>query len=87
MQIDFKRQGTFNALNDAQRWCKEHGISYGSTCARGPQCLLFGDWNIAKWHNLTDDERSQCIGTISGDTRNGPVTVYIKPEHEHRIKP
>ncbi|WP_321935555.1 hypothetical protein [Paraburkholderia sp. J8-2] len=46
-----------------------------------PSGLLFGkfDW-IAKWRNLTDDEREALHGTMSGDFREGPVVIFLKDE-------
>ncbi len=79
MQIQFNNEGTFEALYAAEAWCKEHGLSYGQSCATGPTGLLFGkyDW-IAKWRNLTQQERNELHGTMSGDFREGPVTITLK---------
>ena len=58
-----------------------------------PTGLLFGhyDW-IAKWRNLTPAERAQLHGTMSGDFREGPVVISLKPdavaEHgQHLVMP
>lgn len=37
-----------------------------------------GDVLIAKWHNLSAKERAECDGVMTGDFRNGPVTINIK---------
>jgi hypothetical protein len=36
-----------------------------------------GDWDIAKWHNLSNNDKRNLDGLIIGDKRNGPVTVLI----------
>jgi len=74
----FDQPVTFEACWAAERWCKENGISVGPSCACWPQRgLLDGDYQIAKWRNLTAQERAQCHGTMTGDMRNGPVHVSI----------
>lgn len=81
MRIEFKQPGTFQSLYAAEAWCREHGISFGQSCATGPTGLLFGhyDW-IAKWRNLSTKERSALHGTMSGDFREGPVIIDLKDD-------
>ncbi|WP_321820912.1 MULTISPECIES: hypothetical protein [unclassified Burkholderia] len=81
MRVEFNQKGTWAALDAARRWCRENGISVGQSCASGPSGLLFGkiDW-IAKWRNLTQDERDALHGTMSGDFREGPVVIVLKDE-------
>jgi len=87
MRKIFKSSETFGASRLAEKWCDDQGISYGSSQADGPQGLLFGDYQIAKWRNLTAKERKQLHGMMDGDGRTGPITVYIKPEYEGMLKP
>jgi hypothetical protein len=82
----FEGKETFEASNAAEQWCSDNGISFGSTCAMAPQALLFGDYSIAKWRNLTAKERNQVHGVIEGSVRSGPVTVKIKAEYRHLLK-
>lgn len=79
MRIEFNQKGTFQALYAAQAWCSEHGLSVGQSSATGPTGLLFGkyDW-IAKWHNLTRQEKDELHGTMGGDFREGPVVIILK---------
>lgn len=81
MRVVFNQKGTFQALRAAETWCKQNGISVGQSCALGPSGLLFGhyDW-IAKWRNLTPAERAQLHGTMSGDFREGPVVISLRPD-------
>lgn len=68
---------TFEALHKAQKWCNDNGYSFGPTCVCSPQAIKKGNWNIAKWRNLTPSERKNIDGTITGDGRNGPIKVDI----------
>jgi hypothetical protein len=82
----FESSETFRAYSLAKEFCREHGISYGSSCACSPTALLFGDYSIAKWRNLNAKERSQVHGTIeAANMRQGPVTLHIKPEFAHLL--
>jgi len=75
--LKFDQQGDFAALYAAQAWCREHGVSYGSTDRTRTIGLLVGEYCIAKWHNLTRKERREVDGTITGDARNGPLHLRI----------
>lgn len=82
--VTFTGGDTFEALHAAQAWCKEREISYSAGSARcgGVVGLLHGDFSIAKYHNLTAKERTQLDGTMTGDGREGPVTISIKPRSQ-----
>ena len=73
----FDQTGDFAALNAAHAWCREHGVSFGSTDRTGTIALMAGDYAIAKWRNLSPFERHNVDGTIAGDARNGPLTLRI----------
>lgn len=76
--LEFYAEGTFESLYMANKWCNDNGYSYGSLCGHQPVCLLKGDYGIAKWKNLTDEERDQCHGVMtSPDFREGIVTIKI----------
>jgi hypothetical protein len=82
----FEGKKDFEALYAAEHWCRDNGISYGSTCVSSPQALLIGDYSIAKWRNLTAKERKQAHGVIENSRREGPVTLRIKAEFRHLLK-
>jgi hypothetical protein len=83
---EFVGKEDFEAQYAAEHWCRDNGISYGSTCVSSPQALLFGDYSIAKWRNLTAKERNQVHGVIEDSRREDPVTVKIKAEFRHLLK-
>jgi hypothetical protein len=76
-QIVFRDDRTFKAYHAACRWCNENGFSTGSMCGHQPIGILRGDAIIAKWRNLSQKEISVLDGKMTGDMRNGPVTVTI----------
>jgi len=73
----FEQPGTFQAFYAAQQWLTKHGYSFGPTCRGQPVGILKGDFIIAKWRNLTDQEIEQLDGCLTGDMREGPVTVFL----------
>jgi hypothetical protein len=74
----FAEAGDFKAFYRAQAWCEGQGVSVGEMQGPEPIGLLRGDFAIAKWRNLSAAERRVLDGTITGDKRNGPVTVTLK---------
>lgn len=67
----------FAATREAEAWCKARGISVGTMQGPDPRGLLVGDFFIAKWRNLSRDERAALHGTMTGDGRNGPVHINL----------
>jgi hypothetical protein len=78
MKLTFNQTGDFQALYAAQAWCEQADISYGSLCRAKPVGLMRGEFGIAKWKHISAEQRKQLDGTITGDFRNGPVTIEIK---------
>lgn len=77
MKIIFDNLGDFAAVNAAEQWCSDHGISVAPMQRSAPRALLLGDYTIAKWRDLTTAEREAVNGTMTGDMRNGPVVVSL----------
>lgn len=75
--LTFSQEGEWEAYHAAQAWLKAGGFSWGQGQRGAPCGILFGDIIIAKWKNLTLAERRGCHGELTGDHRNGPVTVTI----------
>ena len=78
-EIVFDQIGAFAANDAAEAWCREQRISVGRMQRGAPRGLLRGDYDIAKWRNLSTAERNALDGTMRGDFRNGPVIVRIAP--------
>ena len=73
----FEQPGTFAAMRAAEDWCKVHCISVGSSERGKPRGLMFGDYAIAKWHNLRQADKDALHGTMYGDMRDGPVMIRL----------
>lgn len=79
--LTFVADGDYKAYKMAQNWCEQSGYSYGSMQADAPTGLLKGNFEIAKWRNMTQKERDALAGILDapGRTyRTGPVFVRIK---------
>jgi hypothetical protein len=79
-EIIFNNEGDFQAYRSAEYWAKQNGYSYGSMCSPQPTALFKGDCYVAKWRNLSNNDRRQVDGIITGEYRSGPVkiTLYSK---------
>jgi len=77
--VRFDSDATFGAVYEAERWLTEQGISYGSSQGDAPVGLMRGDVLIAKWRNLSQQERAELDGTMeSANFRAGPVFVRLR---------
>lgn len=76
--IAFNEKGDFAAYNAAEKWLTEHGYSVGSMQREAPVGFKKGNFSIAKWRNLDDEDKALLDGVIEGeDKRGGPITVTI----------
>lgn len=73
----FHATGTFQALWAAERFLKSAGFAFGPGSAGNQTAVMFGDYVVAKWHNLNRAERAGCHGLLTGNRREGPVTVTL----------
>ena len=77
-RISIKEKGTFNSYHKARDWASENGYSEGSMARNMPIGLLKGDYNIAKWYNLDNQDIKELDGVmISDDFREGEVEILI----------
>lgn len=68
----------FSAFYAAVVFLEARGFTVGPGSIGNPCGIMYGrDWQIAKWKNLTAQEKAQLHGALSGDRRRGPVTVAI----------
>lgn len=80
MQKIFDNQGDWAATHAAEKWCKEQSVSVGAMQRDSPRGLKRGDYSIAKWRNLSKEDAILLDGTMTGDPRNGPITIELKDE-------
>ena len=83
--ITFDGGGWFVAYDKASAYLYERGFSVGRMQGPDPIGIIFGSYDIQKWRNLRATERLALHGTMTGDKRNGPVTVRIKSALELRL--
>ena len=67
----------FSACHAAEDWLRKRGFSLGNMERTNPRGILLGDYEIAKWRNLTGKEKRDLDGKMTGDMRNGPVLVEL----------
>lgn len=73
----------FAANNRAEQWCRERGIAVGSMARTAPRGLKYGDYSIAKWHNLDGRDRQQLDGVMESPRfRYGPITVRLYADEQ-----
>ena len=78
MKKTFREEGDFASVYKAEKYLKENGYSYGSMCGDEPIAIMKGDVLIAKWKNLSTEERRKIDGIMtSEDFRGGSVVVEI----------
>lgn len=71
----FREYGTFCAFDAAVGWLESLGYSVGRMQRGAPCGIMFGDFDIAKWRNLSALERAELDGAVEGNFRDGPVYV------------
>jgi hypothetical protein len=77
IQVFNNNHGDFSGFNDACKWLQDNGYSYGSMQGNSPIGVMAGDHNIPKWRNLSSQDIAQLDGRLTGDPRNGPITLTI----------
>lgn len=76
----FKGDGsTFGAAYEAEKWLRDNGYSVGPMCVGYPQAVLKGNFAIAKWRNLTREERLAVDGTL--DSGRGQHSILRLKTH------
>jgi hypothetical protein len=80
LAAEFSNEETFGAYHEAEEYCKALGVSVGHMCNPFPTGLAKGEFDIAKWKNLSAKDKQLLDGVIVGDFRNGPVKVYLSYE-------
>ena len=74
---DWQESGDFAAYDAAVRFLEGAGFSVGSMARDEPIGLMFGDYGIAKYRNLSRAERDELHGELRGHKRQGPIRVVI----------
>jgi hypothetical protein len=70
-------EGEFVAYRAACGFLTTSGFSVGRSARIGTSGIMFGDYDIQKWHNLTRVHRMGLHGVMWGNQRTGPVSVAL----------
>jgi len=79
VSIIFEDDKEFGAYHKAEKWCKDNGYSFGSSCSNSPTAVFKGeDHYVAKWRNLSPEEKNAVDGLITySSMRSGPVKLDV----------
>jgi len=77
--VEFKGNGEdFSATHEAEAWARARGFCVGFMCSTEPRGLARDCSYIAKWRNLTADDKTLLEGVlVSDDPRHGPVRAEL----------
>ena len=78
MVMTFDGPGDFRGYYNALDWLRKNGYSFGSMQRDAPIGIKKGDCLIEKWRNLSPNDRKQLDGELTGNMREGPVTLTIR---------
>ncbi len=73
----FAQTGDFEANTAAEHFLEQAGFSVGTMQRGDPRGIMFGDCVISKWRNLHHLEKQAMHGQMTGNMREGPITVTI----------
>lgn len=62
--VDFTPNGTFQAFYEAERHLKDLGYCIGSMCRLEPIGFAYGVNYVAKWYNLSREDKVRLDGVI-----------------------
>jgi hypothetical protein len=75
--ITFAGLGDFEATRAAEKALGARGFAIGPMQRGAPRAVMFGDYQVAKWRNLSRDERRETHASLTGDGRNGPLIFRL----------
>lgn len=85
-RFEFWGANNIDARLKAEGVLTKAGFAVGRRQRGAPSGILYGNYVIAKWRNLCDDERAQCHGQMFADDL--PVTVQfgrLSPEIDDAV--
>ncbi len=76
--LTFTNPTPFAACYAAEACLAKRGFSVGPMQGPDPRGILFGDYDIQKWRNLTAAHKAALHGEMTADSmRYGPVTIRL----------
>ena len=73
----FEDPKDFGAMRAAEQFLEARGFAFGVNERGAPRGVMLGAHRIARWRDLTEREREELDGKMTGDMRRGPVTVAL----------
>lgn len=80
--VEFEPKGTFQAFYAAENYLKELGYATGSMCRNEPIGFKHGVSYVAKWYNLSKDDKEQLDGVMLPEPEfreGGAVILFFNP--------
>lgn len=77
MKVRFEGPGDFEAYHKARAYCTGQGLLIGPMQRDDPIGLSRGHHPTLKWRHLDIADIAKLDGVMTGDKRNGPVTVEM----------
>ena len=80
--VEFPASGTFEAFYAAESYLEELGYAVGSMCSREPIGFKHGDDRVAKWYNLSKEDKEQLDGVMLPEPEfreGGAVILFLNP--------
>lgn len=75
--VTFTDPDDFAAAHAADKWLRDRGFSCGSMQGYEPRAIWFGECYISKWRGLNAADKREMHAKMTGDQRNGPVTISL----------
>lgn len=70
-------EGDFVAVRRAEALLKQHGFSVGEMQRGSSRGILFGNYDIQKWRNLSVDDIRELHGVLNGDrASNARIEIW-----------
>jgi len=80
--VEFPANGTFMSYYEAERHLKDLGYSVGSMCRNEPIGFKHGELYVAKWYNLSKEDKENLDGVMlpEPDFREGSsIILFFNP--------
>jgi hypothetical protein len=79
----------FSALDAAREYLRNRGFSVAPLCGPEPVGFMYGDYSIAKWHNLSSSDKRGLHGVlrgVGGSPRGNPVCITLDDDSPAEAK-
>jgi hypothetical protein len=76
--VIIKAKGDQWPIREAENVLRDEGFTTGMMQAGAPMGFARGADYVAKWRNIPPDQYQHLDGIITGDFRDGPVTIKYR---------